>query len=132
MALIKFVVFCLFFPHLERSRDSYICLVFWLASTDSFTHFSGEAIVNSIFLIEGSGVSFSPKCSPKAVPPRIKNATSAPSCDAKSKSSFVERFRFHNSLRPFKVAAASEDAPPSPAAIGMFFFIVIWADFWIL
>lgn len=66
---------------------------------------------------------------PSAVPPIIKNGTSLPSFAARVRSFFCDNFKFHSLLSPLRTAAASEEAPPSPEEIGMFFLIEMLANF---
>lgn len=59
----------------------------------------------------------------------MKNGTSLPSLAAKLRSFFCDNFKFQSLLRPLRIAAASEEAPPSPEEIGMFFLMDMWANF---
>ncbi len=129
MAARRRSIFSVFCAHFERSREAYIWAVFWLGSmwAGRAGHSELGRTVNFALRV-GSGVNFSPKCSAYAVPPRMKNGTSAPSWAASARRSFWERPRSHRLFRPLSVAAASEDAPPRPEEIGMFFVISMWAD----
>lgn len=66
---------------------------------------------------------------PSAVPPRMKKGTSLPSFAAKFRSFFCDNFKSQSLLSPLRIAVASEEAPPSPEETGMFFLIVMWANF---
>lgn len=55
----------------------------------------------------------------------MKKGTSAPSCEARLRSLSVPKFKPQSSFRPFRTAAASEEAPPRPAEIGMLLWMII-------
>ena len=67
----------------------------------------------------------SPKPSPNAFSPKIKNGTSAPISFPILNIFSLLSFRSHNLLRAIIVDAALELAPPKPDPVGIFLFTSI-------
>ncbi len=103
-----------FFAHFERSSFLYADSVF-RASPEKGN------IVKLSPLTFGSGVIISPKFSPRAIPPRMKNGASIPIFTAKDSSFLVVNSRFKISFNAFKTVAPLLEPPPKPLEIGMFF-----------